>query len=346
MRHRTLPVWGVQFHPESIFTPHGKQLLKNFLRPRRMLIRRALSALLCWRRRCAPARRRGTARSTSESGGPGAAGRALRDGARAPARRAATRRGTRRSTPGRVYPTSVVVLNSDVTVRRHGAGRCGRDQRQSPPHRHRARRRARCSPSAGTSTTRRERWSPGGVRRIPAARYDTVRTERGLGLVYRGPPRASIGDLFVLPGFYGFPVPLYDRVDGLSVGWGPELQFGDSVLIVAPSVLYRSNLGAWDGALACPASYAGRLRARSRRERTTSSQRRVDPAGLREQLHGALLREGLPELLARRRRARGRVGLRVVGYRARHRASGRERAARTRRASPRAGRGGSPARAA
>jgi len=31
MRHRELPVWGVQFHPESILTVEGKQLLKNFL---------------------------------------------------------------------------------------------------------------------------------------------------------------------------------------------------------------------------------------------------------------------------------------------------------------------------
>lgn len=31
VRHRTLPVEGVQFHPESILTEHGKLLLKNFL---------------------------------------------------------------------------------------------------------------------------------------------------------------------------------------------------------------------------------------------------------------------------------------------------------------------------
>jgi anthranilate synthase/aminodeoxychorismate synthase-like glutamine amidotransferase len=31
VRHRSLPVEGVQFHPESIMTPAGKLLLKNFM---------------------------------------------------------------------------------------------------------------------------------------------------------------------------------------------------------------------------------------------------------------------------------------------------------------------------
>ena len=31
LRHRSLPIEGVQFHPESILTQHGKQLLSNFL---------------------------------------------------------------------------------------------------------------------------------------------------------------------------------------------------------------------------------------------------------------------------------------------------------------------------
>lgn len=31
IRHRTLPVEGVQFHPESILTPEGERLLRNFL---------------------------------------------------------------------------------------------------------------------------------------------------------------------------------------------------------------------------------------------------------------------------------------------------------------------------
>ncbi|MFT7538383.1 MAG: anthranilate synthase/aminodeoxychorismate synthase-like glutamine amidotransferase [Lysobacterales bacterium] len=32
IKHKTLPMWGVQFHPESILTLEGKALLGNFLK--------------------------------------------------------------------------------------------------------------------------------------------------------------------------------------------------------------------------------------------------------------------------------------------------------------------------
>jgi anthranilate synthase/aminodeoxychorismate synthase-like glutamine amidotransferase len=46
LRHRELAVEGIQFHPESILTPVGKQLLGNFVGARTPVVRTAEPALI------------------------------------------------------------------------------------------------------------------------------------------------------------------------------------------------------------------------------------------------------------------------------------------------------------
>ena len=52
-----------------------------------------------------------------------------------------------------------------------------------------------------------------------------------------------------LPLGLGLRMPAYDRVNGLTLPWGPKLEAGEGKLDVDGLVTYRSNLGKWDPSL-------------------------------------------------------------------------------------------------
>jgi hypothetical protein len=52
-----------------------------------------------------------------------------------------------------------------------------------------------------------------------------------------------------LPMGIGLRVPSYDRVNGLTLPWGPEMVLGDDKVQLDALVSYRSNLGKWDPSL-------------------------------------------------------------------------------------------------
>jgi hypothetical protein len=77
--------------------------------------------------------------------------------------------------------------------------------------------------------------------------FDTLRTSRGIELIYRPPPvPEDTVRVVTLPALFGFRAPEYDRVDGLSLPFGPRITLGRRRVIIDPTVTYRSNLGAYD----------------------------------------------------------------------------------------------------
>ena len=63
-----------------------------------------------------------------------------------------------------------------------------------------------------------------------------------------------------LPLGIGLRVPGYDRVNGLTLPWGPRLTLGEEKLVVDALVSYRSHLGNWDPSIEATARPAYRTR--------------------------------------------------------------------------------------
>src|SRR5262249_6651967 len=81
------------------------------------------------------------------------------------------------------------------------------------------------------------------------ATYDVVPTSAGYALVYREtqPPKSPT---FSLPGARGVRVPTYDRSNGLSLAFAPDVSLDEGRFHVEPALTYRSNLGEFDPSLA------------------------------------------------------------------------------------------------
>ena len=104
-------------------------------------------------------------------------------------------------------------------------------------------------------------------------------------------------------------MPLYDRVDGLSVPWGPRITLADTRLVIDPTLTYRSNLGAYDPAVSVRADLRHGWSATAFGGRTTLSNDRWIQSDLANSHLDLRRRQRLSELLAlhplrRARRAR------------------------------------------
>jgi hypothetical protein len=76
--------------------------------------------------------------------------------------------------------------------------------------------------------------------------FDVVPTGAGaFALDYRLLSPTAV-PLIRLPGVFGVRIPAYDRIDGLSLTFGPEIGVADGRVVVEPTVTYRSHLGELD----------------------------------------------------------------------------------------------------
>lgn len=89
--------------------------------------------------------------------------------------------------------------------------------------------------------------------------FTIARTAQGYTLAYQS-LREHASEPLLFPALYGIRMPTYDRVNGVSVPFGPSVSFRDGDGVVDLLVTYRSDLGAIDPSLSTSIQLSRRLR--------------------------------------------------------------------------------------
>lgn len=144
-----------------------------------------------------------------------------------------------------VFATSVVVVGSDATVAStvHGDVLALEGNVFLRPGAHID---GRAIAVGGRVYDSRDAVVIGGKLSYPDVRIDADTTKDGIALDYVAPAGPELAGIITLPMLFGFRVPAYDRVDGLSAVWGPRFSLLGDHLRVDPTITYRSDLGMWD----------------------------------------------------------------------------------------------------
>lgn len=192
--------------------------------------------------------------------GPGPSGRLLREVLAAPHVLVVADSGTVALRRDSVFATTVVVLGATATVASRVAGDVlvvGGDLFLHPGAEIAGRAIAigGCVYNSTLATVRGSRV---------CFRDNTFAIARGPGgemtLAYQE-LRADRPSRYSLPGFRGFLPPAYDRVNGLSLSWGPRIALAESRVTLDPRATYRSDLGVVDPSVEGRVQFARRLRA-------------------------------------------------------------------------------------
>jgi hypothetical protein len=100
--------------------------------------------------------------------------------------------------------------------------------------------------------------------------FDITPVENGFSLDYRVLVDRT-QRRFTLPFLYGLRFPTYDRVDGVSLPWGPLISLDTGDIEIEPTVVYRTHLGEIDPAVRASAHRGRRNRVESFAGRGTFS---------------------------------------------------------------------------